>query len=133
MDDSSMDQYIQQGIYGTLETKKDERRLFLGSIRERVIIALTIGQVRRKAVYKEVEQALNSNKEAKLLLNGQMNYGDFSKYIQLANKSGNDFTIVSDSFHPLLGLVLAAPTAVDKDKIYIEDEIFRKSQLSNKK
>lgn len=133
MDDSSIDQYMQQGLYGTPETKKDERRLFLGSIRERVIIALTIGQVRRKEAYKEVEQAMKAEKEAKLLLNGQINYGNFSKYIQLAKKTGNDFTIVSDATQPILGLVLAAPSAVEKDTIYIEDEIFHKSKLSNKK
>ncbi len=45
MSDKTVDLYLQQGMYGPLQTKPDERHLFLGSPRERVIIALTKGQV----------------------------------------------------------------------------------------
>ena len=66
MSDQSLDQYLQQGMYGPRETKPDERRLFLGSLRERVIIALTKGQVLRPKAYREVIDALGSKADATL-------------------------------------------------------------------
>ncbi|MBL3615984.1 DUF1694 domain-containing protein, partial [Bacillus sp. RHFS18] len=66
MSDKTVDLYLQQGMYGPLQTKPDERHLFLGSLRERVIIALTKGQVLQKQPYEEVKQALKSRKDAVL-------------------------------------------------------------------
>ena len=41
----TVDEVLQQGIYGALETKPDERRKYLGTIRERIIVALKKSQV----------------------------------------------------------------------------------------
>lgn len=62
---NNIDDYIQRGIYGDKETKPSERRKYLGTIRERIVIALTQGQVRERGVYKEVEEAIKNNKEAR--------------------------------------------------------------------
>lgn len=58
MKEESVDFYLQQGIFGHAETKPDERRMFLGSLRERALLALTKGQVSRNKPYQEVEQIL---------------------------------------------------------------------------
>ena len=60
----NIDDYIQQGIYGPRETKPDERRKFLGTIRERIVIALTQEQVREKGIYTQVEEAIKENRES---------------------------------------------------------------------
>ncbi|WP_316252510.1 DUF1694 domain-containing protein [Bacillus aquiflavi] len=44
----TVDDYLQKGIYGQKEIKPDERRKFLGTLRERVIVALKQSQVREK-------------------------------------------------------------------------------------
>lgn len=133
MSDQSMDQYLQQGMYGPRETKPDERRLFLGSLRERVIIALTKGQVLRPQAYREVIDALGSKADGTLLLNGEIDYSHLSPYIKESNKQGVSFSIVSDQQSDTpLGLVLAAREAVEKESIYVQDDIFEQSVLNKR-
>lgn len=45
---SKVDDYLQQGIYGPKVTNPDERRQFLGTLRERIEVALNQGQVMEK-------------------------------------------------------------------------------------
>ncbi|MGF7534036.1 DUF1694 domain-containing protein [Bacillus mexicanus] len=132
MSDEKMDLYLQQGMYGTLETKPDERHLFLGSLRERVLLALTKGQVLRSKPYEEVDRIIKSSKNITLLINGKLQYQSYSSYIQMANRNGIHFKIVSDlQFHTPLGLVIAADIAVNRELIYIQDDIFNRSVLKN--
>lgn len=115
-----IDEYIQQGITGPREINPDERRKFLGTLRERVVVALTQSQVREKGTYSEVEELMKQNKEATLFLNGKMNYTYLSDYIKLANNVGNKYLISTDKEHDTdLGLVLAYDYAIDKENIYI--------------
>lgn len=115
-----LDEYIQQGIHGPREINPDERRKFLGTLRERVVVVLTKSQVREPGTYKEVENLMAKNKEATLFLNGNMNYSYLSDYIKLANKVGNKFSLSTNKEHDSdLGLVLAYDHAVDIENIYI--------------
>ncbi|TXC93035.1 DUF1694 domain-containing protein [Metabacillus litoralis] len=124
MDKAKIDEYIQQGIYGAREINPDERRQFLGTLRERVVVVLTKKQVREKGTYQEVEELMNKNQEATLFLNGKMNYTFLSDYIKLANKTGNKFLISTDKQNETdLGLVLAYDYAIDKENIYITKSI----------
>ena len=131
----NIDDYIQQGIHGTRETKPDERRKFLGTIRERIVIALTQGQVREKGIYKQVEDAIKENSEAHLYLNGHMDYKLLSKYTKIASKHNVYYTIVTNKNHNTdIGLVLAYDHAIDKEEIYVKKEIpIEKSTQRNKK
>jgi uncharacterized protein YueI len=117
----NIDDYIQQGIHGVREIKPDERREFLGTLRERVLVVLTKQQVREKGTYKEVEELMKKNIEATLFLNGTMNYNYLSDYIKLANKIGSKFLISTNKeYDSELGLVLAFDYAINKEDIYIE-------------
>lgn len=131
----NLDDYIQQGIYGTRQTKPDERRRFLGTIRERIVIALTQEQVREKGVYKQVEDAINENREASLYLNGNINYKVLSKYTKIASKYGVSYTFVTNqNTDSEIGLLLAYDHAIDKEEIYVKKEMpIPKPQNSNKK
>lgn len=123
-----MDDYIQQGIYGEKEINPDEKRRFLGTFRERVIIALTKSQVRKKKVYSEVISAIKENPKAKLYLNGNMRYSYLSKYIKTASKHGNPYTMTTNKeYDSDIGLVLAHNYAIDKNDIYVGEE---KPQIS---
>ncbi|MED3563315.1 YueI family protein [Bacillus xiapuensis] len=116
----TVDEVLQQGIYGPLETKPEERRKFLGTLRERIIIALKKGQVGEDKIYPQVEQEMKKSPQAHLFLNGTMNYGQLSKYVKLAAKYKIEHTIVTNKDHDTeIGLVLALGHAIDKEEIYI--------------
>ncbi|MGE6524544.1 YueI family protein [Bacillus safensis] len=128
MKEESIDFYLQQGIFGHAETKPDERRMFLGSLRERALLALTKGQVSRNKPYHEVEQVLKANRQASLLLNGELSYASYSQYVKMANAAGCSFKVVNHhEAHSPFGLVIEMPSAVNQEHIYIEDELFQKA------
>ena len=127
MKKQTVDEVLQQGIYGPLETKPEERRKFLGTLRERIIVALRKSQVGEKTVYPQVEQEMKKNPQSHLFLNGTMNYGELSKYVKLASKYKIEHTIVTNKdYKTEIGLVLAMDYAIDKEEIYLT----RKKQIT---
>lgn len=120
----SVEDYLKQGIYGPKQLKPAERRLYLGTFRERVIIVLTKLQVGKDDVYNEVINLMEENSDAQLLLNGHMNYSFLSKYIKHATDIGLSYTVVTNAdYNSEYGLVLAHNYAINKDDIYINDEL----------
>ncbi|MCH1624327.1 YueI family protein [Ferdinandcohnia quinoae] len=133
MGKSNVDDYLQQGIYGKKEIKPDERRKFLGTIRERVVMALTAAQVREVNVYKEVVDSFKINPKAHLYLNGNMDFRYLSKYIKHAERNKLSYTLVTNKeYNSELGLVLAYDYAIDKDEIYITKKENTPSEKSSK-
>ncbi|WP_210367267.1 YueI family protein [Bacillus sp. REN3] len=120
MGNNKVDEYLQQGIHGAKQTKPDERRRFLTTLRERVVIALTKAQVMKKGVEMEVLVLMDENPSAHLFLNGNISYSYLSKYIKAAKKRGIEFTIVTNKeYDSELGLVFAHDHAIDKEDIYL--------------
>lgn len=116
----TVEDILNQGIYGPLETKPDERRKFLGTLRERIVIALLKKQVAEKKVFPQVEQYMKNYPGAHLLLNGKLNYSHLSKYVKLAAKYKLGSTIVTNKeYDTEIGLVLTMDHAIDKEEIYI--------------
>jgi uncharacterized protein YueI len=116
----NVEEVLQQGIYGALETKPDERRKFLGTIRERIIVALKKSQVAEADIYPQVEKEMAANPQAHLFLNGNIDYTLLSKYVKLASKNKLEHTIVTNKDHDSeIGLALAMEYAIDKEEIYI--------------
>ncbi|PLT35527.1 YueI family protein [Bacillus sp. V5-8f] len=121
MSKKTVEEVLQQGIYGVKEIKPEERKKYLGTLRERVVVVLTKGQVREKTVYPEIASQLKQNPKATLLLNGEMEYSEIAKYIELATKQNVSFKIVAENGNQTdLGLVLAYNTAIDKEIITVE-------------
>ncbi|KIL48175.1 YueI family protein [Jeotgalibacillus soli] len=116
----TVDDYLQDGMYGAKETLPNERRLYLGTIRERVEIVLKQNQVRESTVYPEIEQALKRYPDLHLYLNGNMNYRFLSKYVQLASALGRSYTMVTNKEHNSeFGLVAAHADAAEKEVIEV--------------
>ncbi|WHY67458.1 YueI family protein [Neobacillus sp. SuZ13] len=123
MKKTTVDEVLQQGIYGPLETKPDERRKFLGTLRERIVVALTKSQVAEANVYPQVEKQMKEKPQAHLFLNGNMSYETLSKYVKLATKYKIEHTLVTNKDHDSeIGLVLAMDHAIDKEDIYITNK-----------
>ena len=127
MANKNVEDYLQEGIYGQKQNKPEERNMFLSTLRERVEIALTIGQVMQTNVYPEIKNTMSSEQKLTLYVNGTVAYSHLSKYIKLANEKQVPFTIVQnkDANTPI-GLVLAHNTAVEKARLFVEDEIYRR-------
>ncbi|OCA82989.1 hypothetical protein A8F94_17735 [Bacillus sp. FJAT-27225] len=120
----TVEDVLQQGIHGQKQLKPEERRKFLGTIRERVLIALKKGQVLEKGIYPQVEQLMKEHHDSHLYMNGTLSYEDFSKYLKIARENNIDYTIVTNKeYDTHLGLVLACPYAVDKEEIYVKAKV----------
>ncbi|MFF2587836.1 YueI family protein [Peribacillus butanolivorans] len=116
-----VEDYLEQGMYGPKEIKPGERREFLGTLRERVIVVLKKPQVFELNVYPEIEEMMKQFPLSNLFLNGQMDYQYLGKYIKLANRHNIPYKIVLNKDHNSeLGLVLAEKNAINKEEVYIE-------------
>jgi uncharacterized protein YueI len=116
----NVEEVLQQGIHGALETKPDERRKFLGTLRERIILALKRSQVTEATIYPQVEREMKKNPQVNLYLNGNIDYAALSKYVKLAAKHKIEHKIVTNKEHDTeIGLLLAMDHAIDKEEIYI--------------
>ncbi|MEC0276387.1 MULTISPECIES: YueI family protein [Peribacillus] len=128
-----VEDYLEQGIHGPKEIKAGERREFLGTLRERVVIALKRSQVFETNVYPEIEQMMKQYPHSNLFLNGQMDYQYLGKYIKLAMSHDIPYKIVLNKDHNSdLGLVLAERNAINKEEIYIEKQIHAQQVFKKK-
>ncbi|MEW9501909.1 YueI family protein [Jeotgalibacillus marinus] len=117
----NVDDYLQEGIYGAKDTLPDERRMYLGTIRERIELVLLQNQLREDELYPEVEQAIKAYPDIHLYLNGNMAYRFLSKYIQLASNTNASYTVVTNKEHNSpYGLVAAHGAAVEREEIDIQ-------------
>ncbi len=115
-----VEEVLKQGMHGPLETKPEERKKYLGTLRERIIVALTKKQVAEAKIYPQVEKYIKDYPKARLLLNGTLNYTEISKYIKMASTLKIDHTIVTNNVQDTdIGLVLAMDYAIDKEEIFL--------------
>jgi uncharacterized protein YueI len=129
-----VEEYLQTGMYGPKEIKPEERKRFLGTLRERIVVALTISQVRESKVVNSLEKILKENTKAHMYLNGQIEYTSLSKYLKMAGKIGIPFTMVNNQeVETDIGLVLAYDYAVDKEDIFIKNEVYPQHQVKEEK
>ncbi|MGG0249122.1 YueI family protein [Peribacillus frigoritolerans] len=128
-----VEDYLEQGIHGPKEIKAGERREFLGTLRERVVIVLKRSQVFETNVYPEIEQMMKQYPRSNLFLNGQMDYQYLGKYIKLAMIHDIPYKIVLNKDHNSdLGLVLAESNAINKEEIYIQKQIHTQQVIKKK-
>ena len=135
MNKKTVDDILQEGIHGPKEIKPAERKEFLGTIRERVVVVLSQAQVYQKEIPKGFIEILKKNKEAKLYLNGHISYTHLSKFVKVADENGVQFKIVTNKdYNSPHGLVLAYDHAIDNDNItLVEKSKEPKSVESQKK
>lgn len=123
MSKKSVDDYLTEGIYGTRRPKEAEREQFLGTLRERIVLALTKGQVMSDKGLDALEEAMKKNRDAKLLINGHVAYKFLKEEKALANKYNISSTTVTDNENDTdIGAVLTYDHAIDKEEIFMEME-----------
>lgn len=123
MTNKNVDDYLTEGMYGIRRPKEAERQRFLGSLRERVVIALTIGQVMTDSGVKELDEAMKKHPtDTKLLINGHIGYSFFKKERELATKHNISYTVITnEEYETDIGAVLVYSYAINKENIFIEE------------
>lgn len=117
----SPEQRLAIGIHGTPELKRDEKLLYLGEFRERIIRILNKKQVAQRFIYPEIIEALNHNQSSKLLINGELRDQLTDKYIRLAKQVGRPYSVIHNPrLKGATGLVVVSDKAVDIDNIEVK-------------
>lgn len=98
-----------------------KKKKYLGTFRERVIVALSESEVLSKKLLPELTQKMKENPDAKVLLNGSLDYMMLRPYIKLAEETNHEFSIVQREVGETdIFLVLAAKQEVDIENIQLE-------------
>ncbi|MEN2666984.1 YueI family protein [Listeria aquatica] len=124
MEEDKVGQYLENGITGGKELHPLQKKKYLGTFQERVITSLTKEQVQTLDFLPELEQKMEDHPDAKLLLNGALPYPSLRPYIQLAEKTHNEFSIVQREENETdIFLVLAAKQEVESPDVKLEKEM----------
>lgn len=128
MSKKNVDDYLTEGMYGVRLPKEEERVRFLGTLRERVVIALTIGQVMTDSGIKKLEEAMKQHPKARLIMNGHVSYRFLTEEKALAAKYNIHYTMITNEVHETdIGAVLTYDYAIDKEEIFIKEETAEES------
>lgn len=119
----STEDYLKEGIYGVKKPKQAERNRYLGTLRERIVLAFTIGQVMQQKGLPQLEEAMKQYPDAHLLLNGQISSVYFRKVKALASRLGISYTsVANEEVETDIGAVLAVGQAIELEQIFIEEQ-----------
>ncbi|NEU30741.1 YueI family protein [bacterium LRH843] len=125
---------IDQAIYGVPEVKPEERRLFLSTILERIHLALTKKQVIQTGMYAEALTLFKTKSNLHIYINGDLNYQNYANYVKEAGKLGIPFTVVTPPKPTPFGLVIADKSkAIHAASVFIEDELYKRDMEESEK
>ncbi len=72
MSNKNVNDFLTDGIYGTRLPKQEERNKYLGTLRERIVLALTIGQTMSDKGVKALREEMRKHPDASLIFNGNI-------------------------------------------------------------
>lgn len=132
--ESKLEKTAREGAFGAKELKKGEKNRFLGEFEERIIIYLTEEQIKDKALYPEIKQALKNSEAAKLIIRGDIDKKYISDYIKWAREAGVRFNRKnSPEFRGNVALAVAGKDAVSQQfgKLPEREEKLQKQGISD--
>ncbi|WP_164512031.1 YueI family protein [Lacticaseibacillus daqingensis] len=92
-------QHLNNSLYGPPQAKPDERRHYLGSLRERAVLFITNDQLKTPAALPAVKQAMAAHAgdaHYKLLLNGKLATTLTAPFMAAATAQAFAFTLIND-------------------------------------
>lgn len=123
MADDDLQQHLNNSIYGPPQTNPDERRQYLGSLRERVFLRVRNQDIELPRALTAMQNALTAHQgsDYKLLINGKMGPDLTAPYMTAASKANIQFTMVNDGTANLRpegsGVLLVARQAINQPNI----------------
>ncbi|HLR02149.1 MAG TPA: YueI family protein [Virgibacillus sp.] len=119
----NVEDYLTEGMYGVRRPKEAEREHYLGTLRERIVIVLSKGQVMTDNSLAELEEAIRAYPDATLLINGNIAYRFYKKEKDIADKHNIPYTVITNEENDTdIGAVLTCDYAIDKEDIFIQHE-----------
>lgn len=110
---------------GTPQTLPDQRRQFLGSLRERVLLAIHIKDLDNSRTFHTFETHLKDFPDQTALVNGKVDHSKMGPYLQLLAQENYTFTLVDKPETPAepdsYALLIVSRSAVDQEKIDLLD------------
>lgn len=125
MTSDNLQKHLDHARYGSKLLNPDEQRKWMGTFRERCYLTMTIAQMKIARNQANFIHELQLHKNAKILLNGEMDQALQKKYLQLCRQQNQSFTIVNDCVSTTpesFGLLLISTDAVDQKIIDIEEK-----------
>lgn len=124
MSEDQLQQHLQKGLYGQLQSNPDERKQYLGSLRERVCLAITNQQMAQERSFNILSKKVTDYQDYHALINA--NAQNISPYINLFGKHNIDFTLISDdtakTAADAFGLLMVSDQAINETTINIFDK-----------
>jgi uncharacterized protein YueI len=135
MSSDNMQNHLNKGMYGANQTKPDERQQYLGSLRERVYLSITIEQLTSADYSDAVKKEVKKHPKNTLLFNGSVDIKALDPYIKLSNQLNCSFRIVTDedAEKSNIGLIYVAPQAVNTEIIDVAEKYPQSDKTSEKK
>lgn len=134
MSKKNVDTYITEGIHGVRLPKEEERIRFLGTLRERIVIALTIGQVMSDSGLKKLEEAMQQHPGTRLIMNGHVTHRFLTEEKALATRYNIPYTTITNEENDTdIGAVLTYDYAINKEEIFIKEEEPRQEEMPEEK
>lgn len=114
----------QEQLGGQSKINPDEQRRYLGTFRERVIVAVKTSQLGKDQIQAQFESALKSHSIGKVLIDQNLAGDNFTTYVTIATQTKHPFTLLSQSIESTyqddpIAVLLAADTAINVDNIYL--------------
>lgn len=114
---------LTNSLYGNPETLPDERRQYLGSLRERVSLAITVQEAANPRALALLEKHLADFPDQSALINGKVDHQQMGPYLQLLAKENYPFTLINKPETPAandsLALLIVARQAINQEVIDI--------------
>jgi uncharacterized protein YueI len=116
--DDQVQEHITSAIFGPRQTKIDERRHYLGSLRERVELRLSNDEMSEPATFRRFKAVLPQylHKDLQVLINGKEGMGISGPYVKLCSHLEMPFTLINNDNAKLdpdeSGLLIVAKEAV---------------------
>lgn len=137
----NLNERLEQSSHGPLQTKPDERHRFLGSLRERVYLKMTIKDLGDPANLEIFLKHINDYKVYQILINGKMPQNETIDQIEAACAKENiPFTLVSDESAQTnldsAAILVVAKSAINKERIELKQVYppeFPKEELATPK
>ncbi|MGY3765694.1 YueI family protein [Vagococcus vulneris] len=137
MSEKDVQDYLDKGLFGTPQVKPDEQRLFLGTFRERVALALTVSEMNTMKYDDLVVERINTFSKGHFLINANTNPDAQNHYMKMAQSYERNFRMVDTDIDngpdKTIGLVYAVDTPINLDDVYVPNNYLSQKEAEQKK
>ncbi|QVI35677.1 YueI family protein [Lacticaseibacillus chiayiensis] len=123
MSDDNMQVHLNNALYGPPQTNPDERRRFMGSLRERVALRVSNQELADPARQQQVAPLLKDFHDHgyKALLNGKLDNAVTGPYMKMLTGANIPFTLVANETaqtdEKAAGLLIVSDKAINQNTI----------------